>query len=116
MNFYVEIKINGSYPRVRPDAHGPHPSRRFDLRGCCPLLFCLCSALVISAACGSKSPAAPTVASTSKLAPAPAAPANGDPVTTFRPTVAVRNVTSDQSGTKTYEFQISDTSDFSTVV
>jgi hypothetical protein len=91
-------------------------SRRFELKFFSAGVLCLSGALLTSGACGSKSPAAPTVASTSKLAPTPAAPANGDPVPTFRPTVAVRNVTSDGAGAKTYEFQIADASDFSTVI
>src|SRR4051812_6017227 len=31
------------YSCMRPDVHGLHPSRRFDLRGSSPLLLCLCS-------------------------------------------------------------------------
>jgi len=77
------------------------------------------------AACGSKSgggpaPTNPTPTPTTTLArltaPAPSAPANQGQLSTLRPTLTVNNGTSDQpSGTRTYEFQISDRSDFSSV-
>jgi len=47
-------------------------------------------------------------------APVPVSPANGDQLTTLRPTLTVQNGTSsNQSGTRTYEFQVSDRTDFS---
>jgi hypothetical protein len=45
-------------------------------------------------------------------APAIDSPANDVQLSTLRPTLTVRNGTSDQTGTRTYEFQISDRSDF----
>ena len=46
-------------------------------------------------------------------APAPDSPADDAAMDTLRPTLTVRNGTSDQpSGTRTYEFQVSDRSDF----
>ena len=47
-------------------------------------------------------------------APAPVSPVNGDQLATLRPTLTVQNGTSSsQSGTRTYEFQVSDRTDFS---
>ncbi len=66
--------------------------------------------------CGSKTPTAPTTPLTAKLVPTLQSPADGDSVPTFRPTLTVRNSTSDQAGAKVYEFQISDRSDFSNLV
>jgi len=77
------------------------------------LVLCLCC--VAAVGCGSKSPAAPTPTSTGpKLtAPTPDSPSEGAAAGTFRPTFVVRNGTSDQTGARLYEFQISDRSDFS---
>ena len=47
-------------------------------------------------------------------APLPISPVNGDQLATLRPTLTVQNGTSSsQSGTRTYEFQVSDRTDFS---
>ena len=47
-------------------------------------------------------------------APVPFSPVNGTQLSTLRPTLTVENVTSSQqSGTRTYEFQVSDRTDFS---
>src|SRR5439155_7556110 len=78
------------------------------------LVLCLCC--VAAGACGSsKSPAAPTPTSTGPKLTAPTAdsPADGAAIGSFRPTLVVRNGTSDQSGDRQYEFQISDRSDCS---
>ena len=46
--------------------------------------------------------------------PSPVSPINGEQLSTLRPTLTVQNVTSsNQSGTRTYEFQVSDRTDFS---
>jgi hypothetical protein len=69
-------------------------------------------------ACGgdNKSPSTPTPVVDPKLtAPALEAPADGAQLDTLRPTLTVRNGASDQAGTRTYEFQVSDSADFSTV-
>ena len=75
-------------------------------------------AALVVAACGGKDgdgPSAPTpVASLS--APSLESPANGAQLDTLRPTLTVRNVTADQSGARTYEFQISDNSSFTSTV
>jgi hypothetical protein len=45
--------------------------------------------------------------------PAPVSPVNGEQTSTLRPTLVVQNTTSsNQGGTRTYEFQISDRTDF----
>jgi hypothetical protein len=89
----------------------------------------LCSVLLISIfaiACGSGSsptrqvPIGPTAPSgttqsgpVTLTAPSPVSPVNGDQLATLRPTLTVQNGTSsNQSGTRTYEFQVSDRSDF----
>ena len=46
-------------------------------------------------------------------APAPVSPVNGEQLATLRPTLTVQNATSSQSGARTYEFQVSDRTDFS---
>ncbi len=45
--------------------------------------------------------------------PAPVSPVNGEQLGTLRPTLVVENTTSSQSGARTYEFQVSDRTDFS---
>src|SRR4029453_7093229 len=72
-------------------------------------------AAFVFASCGSKTPASPTTSVTSKLAPALESPADGAAVSTFRPTLTVRNST-EQGGARLYEFQVSDRSDFSNLV
>ena len=47
-------------------------------------------------------------------APAADTPETNKQLDTLRPTLTVRNGTSDQAGTRTYEFQISDNAEFTT--
>lgn len=67
-------------------------------------------------ACGGSKPVTPTTptpVSASLTAPKLDAPALSEQLGTLRPTLTVQNVTSDQpSGTRSYEFQISDTTSF----
>jgi len=49
-------------------------------------------------------------------APAPQTPGDGDQLETLRPTLTVTNGTSDQTGSRTYEFQIADNEAFSTAI
>jgi len=72
--------------------------------------------LVMSAAaCGEKKTAtAPTPAAPTVQAPALEAPSADTQLDTLRPTLSVRNASSDQAGTRTYEFQVSDSNSFST--
>ncbi len=58
------------------------------------------------------SPTAPAPAAPAISAPALDAPAADTQLDTLRPTLTVRNATSDQAGTRTYEFQISDSTEF----
>lgn len=74
------------------------------------------------AACGGggsrEVPLSPTpITGTARLtAPVPLTPATDAQMDTLRPTLTVTNGTSDSAGTRTYEFQVSDRSDFSTTV
>ena len=75
----------------------------------------VCALIVVASACGgsSKTPTGPTPVVNPKLtAPTPDSPADGEQLATLRPTLTVRNGVSDQPGARTYEFQISDTSEF----
>ena len=84
-------------------------------------LFPAALAIVAAAtivACGDKKTTTPTTptppASASLTAPKLDSPGLNEQLATLRPTLAVQNVTSDQpTGTRTYEFQVSDTTAFS---
>ena len=69
----------------------------------------------LAAACGGgdDSPTAPGASPSTLPAPALNSPADAAQLTTLRPTFVVTNSTSTQTGTRTYEFQVSDHSDFS---
>jgi hypothetical protein len=82
-------------------------------------------ASIFAAACGSEtgesrqvpvggSPTGPSPSGTVTLSrPEPVSPADGEQLSTLRPTLTVQNVTSSQqSGARTYEFQVSDNSSF----
>ncbi len=72
------------------------------------------AAAVSIAACSDKNdaPVSPTPVAANVQAPAPVEPAGDTQLDTLRPTLTVRNATSDQAGTRTYEFQISDSNAF----
>src|SRR6187551_2438267 len=91
-------------------------------------LFPLLLVSTFAIACGSGSsptrqvPVGPTAPSPTPsgsgavtlTAPVPVSPVNGDQLATLRPTLTVQNGTSSsQSGARTYEFQVSDRTDFS---
>lgn len=66
-----------------------------------------------SAGCGAdKAPTTPTQAVANVTAPALDSPANDEQLDNLRPTLTVRNATSDQTGTRMYDFQISDNTAF----
>jgi hypothetical protein len=66
-----------------------------------------------AAACGDDStPTTPTPNPATLTAPALASPDDNAQTDTLRPTLTVRNATSDQAGTRVYEFQISDNANF----
>lgn len=68
------------------------------------------------AACGSDStPTAPPAAA-NVTAPALESPAADTQLDTLRPTLTVRNATSDQAGTRVYEFQVSDSTSFTSAL
>src|SRR6187549_1072841 len=72
-------------------------------------------------ACSDDKPTTPTpqpppVVNPPRLtAPAADAPATNSQLDTLRPTLTVRNGTSDTAGTRTYEFQVSDNPEFTTI-
>lgn len=72
-------------------------------------------ASVALGACGGKDSPAPTAPPPPANVSAPAieSPADGEQLDTLRPTLTVRNATADQTGTRMYEFQISDSTSFS---
>ena len=83
------------------------------------VLVVLCSAIVIACGgggSGSPSPQPTPVVNPRLTAPTLDAPSADEQLGTLRPTLIVRNGTSDQAGNRSYEFQISDTADFSTAI
>jgi hypothetical protein len=69
--------------------------------------------LVSGWGCGGKdSPTTPAPVAANLGAPVPDSPASGVQLDTLRPTLVVRNATSDQTGARMYEFQISDNTGF----
>jgi hypothetical protein len=81
--------------------------------------FATLCALVLVAACGTDSgngsPTGPT-APASLTQPVIEGPSNNQQLDTLRPTLTVRNATSSQAGTRTYEFQISDSTTFTSAL
>jgi hypothetical protein len=57
-------------------------------------------------------PTAPGAVASNLTAPSLDAPSANQQLDTLRPTLVVRNATSDQQGTRTYEFQVSDSASF----
>jgi hypothetical protein len=78
------------------------------------------SAAIATAACGddppptqpTPPPTPPPVANPVLTAPTADSPAENEQLTTLRPTLVVRKATSDQTGPRSYEFQVSDDPDF----
>jgi hypothetical protein len=69
--------------------------------------------LVVACGGGKSTPTTPTPVSATLTAPKLDSPAASAQTDSLRPTLTVQNVTSDQpSGTRTYEFQVSDTTSF----
>jgi hypothetical protein len=76
-------------------------------------------AISIAAACGGdKSPSAPTTTTAARLtAPIAETPSADEQLDTLRPTLTVKNGTSDQTtAARSYEFQVSDSNTFSSAV
>ncbi len=79
------------------------------------ILPALVLAGLVAACGGSKSSTSPTPTPTGPATltkPAPDSPADGEQLDNVRPTLTVVNGTSNQSGAKTYQFEISDNSTF----
>jgi len=89
------------------------------------ILALICTSILVTA-CGSGTgasrqvpvtPTAPSGGSSGPVTlttPAPVSPVNNEQLSTLRPTLTVQNTTSSQqSGARTYEFQVSDRTDFS---
>jgi hypothetical protein len=79
------------------------------------LLTAACAAVAaVAVACGGgdNNPAPAPTPAANVTAPTIEAPANDAQLDTLRPTLTVRNASSDQAGSRTYEFQVSDTSGF----
>ena len=78
----------------------------------------LCVAFSVLAIVGcSKStstPTSPVASSATLIAPVASLPSDAAQLTTLRPTLTVQNSSSSTSSTRTYEFQVSDRSDFTT--
>jgi hypothetical protein len=70
-------------------------------------------AFALVSACGKGSPSTPTPSGPRVNAPALASPTNGAEVSSLRPELTITNATSSEPGDRTYEFQVSSTSDFS---
>lgn len=70
--------------------------------------------VVAAAACGkSNAPVSPSPATPTLAAPTASSPSDQAQLPSLRPTLSVGNSTSGTSGARTYEFQVSDKSDFS---
>ena len=80
----------------------------------CVSLVTILAAAAAGAACSDRKTTvtSPTPAAANVSAPALEAPATDTQLDTLRPTLTVRNATADQSGARTYEFQISDSQNF----
>ncbi len=77
---------------------------------------CLSVLLSMAVACGGDSaPSSPTPVAATVTAPALESPANDEQLDNLRPALTVRNATSDQTGARTYEFQVSDSNGFTAV-
>lgn len=83
------------------------------MKGSIAIRLLLSASIVGTAACGEKSsPTTPAPVAATITAPALEAPAADQQLDTLRPTLTVRNATSDQPGTRTYDFHVSDTTSF----
>lgn len=69
-------------------------------------------AFAVAGCGGDKAPTTPTPVVANVTAPTLDSPANDEQLDNLRPTLTVRNATSDQTGTRMYEFQISDNTGF----
>ncbi len=88
------------------------------------ILGLVCSSFLLAAGCGSELGESQQVplgvpsvhqrhGPITLSTPSPVSPTNGEQLSTLRPALTVQNATASQSGSRTYEFQVSDRSDFS---
>ena len=75
-------------------------------------IVCLAGATGCGGGSGNNAPTAPPPAAANLTAPALESPGDAEQLDTLRPTLTVRNATADQAGARTYEFQISDSNNF----
>ena len=77
-------------------------------------VIALLAVAAVGTACSDdkESVTSPTPVVVNLSAPALEAPAVETQLDTLRPTLTVRNATTDQAGTRTYEFQLSDSANF----
>ena len=80
----------------------------------CSLAIAVVCAVGASACAKNETPLSPTAAVGALSAPVPASPADQAQLTSLRPTLSVTNSAGSATGTRTYEFQVSDRSDFTT--
>jgi hypothetical protein len=76
----------------------------------------VCALAAVVACEESKTPVTPSGSGSGAIsltAPTPETPSEQEQLTTLRPTLTIRNASSDQSGIRTYDFQISTRADFS---
>jgi hypothetical protein len=83
-----------------------------NIRTCCLLTVGVAFGVGSAGCGGDKAPTTPTPVVANVTAPALDAPANDEQLDNLRPTLTVRNATSDQTGTRMYDFQISDNTGF----
>jgi len=76
------------------------------------LTLCVAAAVTAAACSEKQTPVAPAPVAATVQAPALEAPAADTQLDTLRPTLTVRNATSNQAGARTYEFQVSDSNAF----
>lgn len=84
------------------------------MRNCTFTLAALVGATALTLAACAKDPVSPG-GNAQLTAPAIDTPADDEQLTTLRPTLVVRNGTSNQSGSRTYEFQVSTSNAFSPI-
>jgi hypothetical protein len=76
----------------------------------------LIAAMASACGGGKESPASPTPVAATLTAPALDSPGMNEQLDTLRPTLTVKNATADQTGSRTYEFQVSDSTTFTSAL
>src|SRR5438270_10080091 len=93
----------------------PHYRGASLVRACRVFIAAACvAALGCSSNSAPLSPATGPVGGATFTAPTPDSPGDGAAAGSYRPTLVVKNGSSNQSGTRLYEFQVADRSDFAT--